>query len=224
VDLHRHPAWPEGQRRGLGSYPQVGHVGEVRKLAFTDFGCVGPLPDVSDRSLWYKHNPELGGRLLFDTVADEFDDMSDEGFARERLCWWPDDEVKDSLFGAGAWDACKVPDDEDSQIMTRLCYAVAVSIDREWTSIGAAGFRKDGLMHVELVERRRGLRWVPDWFTDEDKPHRSQHPIALDAGGPASSLQGSLEDENRSFAGRCRSTCSTGCAAPTRRSPRCCGR
>jgi hypothetical protein len=52
------------------------------------------------------------------------------------------------------------------------------------------------LKHVELIERRRGVAWLAEWFTNPEKPHRQAHPIALDGGGPASSVQGALEDEH----------------------------
>jgi hypothetical protein len=165
-----------------------------RRLAFTDYGLSGPLPDVANRDLWHLTNPELGGRLHLATLLDEFDLMDDETFARERLGWWEDPESVGSIFESGAWDLCLVPEKETSGIETGLCFGLAVSVDREWTSIAAAGFRRDGLKHVEVVERRRGIRWAPKRMLELLAKHGAG-PVVIDGGGPSSSLQGALEDE-----------------------------
>ena len=44
--------------------------------------------DVDNVDLWYACNPAMGRRMSERTVRDERDQMTKDGFARERLGWW----------------------------------------------------------------------------------------------------------------------------------------
>ena len=68
-----------------------------------------------------------------------------------------------------------------------VAFAVDVTPDRAYTSIGAAGVNGDGLMHVELIDRRPGTDWVVDRLVQLAADHRPVG-IGLDSGGPAGSL------------------------------------
>jgi hypothetical protein len=70
-------------------------------------------------------------------------------------------------------------------------FAVEVSLDRDWTSIGGAG-QRGGQVHVDLVERRRGTGWVLQYCIRLDKQH-NRPVFVIDGGGPASRLIPELE-------------------------------
>jgi hypothetical protein len=69
---------------------------------------------------------------------------------------------------------------------------LAVSIDREWSAIGACGLDGD-LLRVGGVDRRPGTAWV----VAEVKRITTEHgiPVVLDERGPAADLLAELEDE-----------------------------
>lgn len=83
-------------------------------------------------------------------------------FLTECLCQWYTGQVK-SPFPADAWTLCT---DEDSEIsdMSSAVFGIDVSNDRKYTAIGVCGRRRDGQMHIELVEYRTGIAWVREWI------------------------------------------------------------
>lgn len=128
---------------------------DSKRLAWTDFGLDGPLPDVTDRDLWRACNPALGTRLNMQSVLDEFAMMSAEGFARERLGWW-DDPLASGPFPFGAWQAlASVESDADglnaSKIEGTPIVALDVSWDRQGCGLAVAGRTADGKLQGELV-------------------------------------------------------------------------
>jgi len=71
-------------------------------------------------------------------------------------------------------------------------FAVEVSMDRSWGSIGVAGPR-DGRVRLELVEHRRGTSWIVTRCVELDREH-GPALFVVDGGGPAASLIPDLED------------------------------
>ena len=57
--------------------------------------------------------------------------------------------------------------------------SVDTSADRETTYIAAAGYREDGLPHVELIVRRDGMLWVPKYLKMLREAWPNIHEIAL---------------------------------------------
>lgn len=147
-------------------HPAVGEVfarfragaGKAKRTAWTDFGVAdGPMPNLDDRDLWRATNPALGTRLHLDVLVDEREDLSDAGFARERLGWWGDPkESKDTAFGPGKWASCEVDDPGP----TVGAVALSVSMDRLHASIGAAGLLADDVVFGAAVDRRAGTGWM----------------------------------------------------------------
>lgn len=139
--------------------------------------------DLDDRELWYATNPSLGIRLSLDVIEDERADMSDDGFARERLGSWKRTGMV-SAIDPFKWARAA---DEKSSPGDPVAFGVDVTPDRERASIGMAGRRDDGRMHVELVDNHSGTAWVADRLrelADRWKPCA----VVVDAGGPANSL------------------------------------
>jgi hypothetical protein len=82
--------------------------------------------------------------------------MSPEAFARERLGWWGDPAAAASTaFGEGRWGGCLTSGIEP--VVDAL--GAAVSFDRQYASIGAAGMNGAQLV-VGAVERRPGAGWI----------------------------------------------------------------
>ena len=176
--------------------PEKGQQGEVfkrvradgeskrdKRLAWSDFGAPdGPLPDITNRTLWSEWNPALGIRLAVAEVERELALMSPETFARERGGWWGDPSASASTaFGEGRWDACG---DEGAEPVVGAL-GVAVAWDRQHASIGAAGLAGEQLV-VGAVERRQGVGWViPELKRMQDEYGCT---VVVDPGGPSADL------------------------------------
>jgi hypothetical protein len=138
--------------------------------------------DLDDRAAWALANPAMGYRISEEFIARERAAMSDEGFARERLCIWPPEGAEWRVIPEADWRAAA---DSSSVMVDPVAMAAVVSADRAWVSIAAAGARTDGRLHVELVARvgvgdalaritELTERWSPcAWVIDEGGPSKS---------------------------------------------------
>lgn len=74
-----------------------------------------------------------------------------------------------------------------------VAFAVTLSTDRQWATIAAAGRRADGLVHIEVIDRRQGTGWVTGrlkQLIERWKPCA----VVIDKGSPASSLATEAEE------------------------------
>jgi hypothetical protein len=167
-----------------------GQAGRDARLAWTDFGVAdGPLPDIEDRALWYQTNPALGGRLNIAEVERELSLMraNPDDFAAERLGWWGDPaHALGAAFGPGAWEDCG----NDGLTPIADAIGLAVSIDRAWASIGAAG-RSGDLVTIGVADRREGAGWL---VPEAQRIQADRNCAVVIAGtGPAADLIPALE-------------------------------
>lgn len=143
-----------------------------------------PKADLDDEREWKNANPATeSGRIRIEFVAKERSAMSEIAFARERL------GILDESQGATVidLDVWRERADPLSSPLDPVAFAIDVNPDSSFTSIAVAGRRADGLMHTEVVERRRGTGWVVDRI-EELVSKWSPSSVTLDAIGPAGSL------------------------------------
>lgn len=81
-----------------------------------------------------------------------------EKFIREHMCVW--DPLPSEEGGAIDMDQWALTLDEESQPVKPLVFAIETTVERDYTSIGLAGLRLDGLPHIELIAREAGTDWV----------------------------------------------------------------
>jgi hypothetical protein len=150
----------------LGRLRRRALKGDDPSLVYAEWSIESLVDDPSSVHSWAKANPALGIRISVEHVAREFASMSAAGFARERLGVgnWPTDAADWQVIPAAVWQALADP---GSQIVGSPAFAVDANPDRTWASIGVAGRRADGLLHVELMtgedgtpDHRRGTTWV----------------------------------------------------------------
>lgn len=117
-------------------------------------------PDTDEATQLRQANPGYGIRLNDDVIDEERRLLTPEAFKIERL------GIVDLTEGEASrviprvdWDACEYP---ESKPLAPLSFAVDVSEDRATTSIGVAGLRADGRVHLEVIESRPGASWVVD--------------------------------------------------------------
>lgn len=168
---------------------RAGMEGTNPRLAWTDYGVEGPLPNVDDRKLWHRTNPALGGRLNIETVIDERTSMSDETFARERLGWWGDPEAGSSAIPLGPWADCMDVESKFGPGPTAL--GVYITGDRSTAFIAAVGQRTDGLVHVEILRAVAPHQAVA---VLKEMQEKRRAPVVIDPGSHAGSLIQPLEE------------------------------
>lgn len=162
-------------------------AGITSGVAYFEWSAPGDA-DLADPATWWACMPALGHTVTEDAVRSELQSMKLDEFRRAYLNQWRDEAPAEWLvIGQAAWQAICDP---HSQIVDRPAFAVDMTPDRTWASIGVAGCRADGLRHVELAEHRRGAAWVVPWLRERvDRADRwSPCAIAITPSGPAGSL------------------------------------
>jgi hypothetical protein len=173
--------------------------GGDQRLAY--FGWSAPFehpdqitPEIArDPHHWAAANPAYGIRISQDYIEKEQGAMSARGFAVERLGVgdWPDtSEAGDMVIALETWRSLI---DNKSGALDPVCFAVDVRPDRSSSAIAAAGKRKDGNRHIEIVDQRPGTGWVVDRLAELTAKHKHSG-VVLDPAGPAASLLSDLND------------------------------
>lgn len=124
--------------------------------------------DVSNKSLWYLTNPALGIRLDEEFTAEEQNTLSPDGFARERLGWWPPEltENSDYAIPVNLWDKAASP---DLRPEGKTAYGVKFSADGGEVCLCGAVIPKDGKARITLIDRKPagyGTQWLADWLCE----------------------------------------------------------
>lgn len=139
-----------------------------------------------------KSNPAIGYRLTLTKVANERSTLSKDGYARERLGVgvYPSDTADTwQVIGEDAWRALGAA---ESQPGEPVVFSIDMTPERSHAAIAVAGAWRGGT-HVEVVDHRPGTGWI---LERAQQLHAKWKPRAwvVDAGGPAGSLIGDLED------------------------------
>lgn len=164
-------------------------TGNAGRLAYFEWSIDPKTDDPSSPEAWAKANPALGIRITEEFVAAEFDAMREhaQAFARERLGVPDDPEEGSGRLPLSLWrDAA----DRKSTIDVPQALAWDVNPERSWSTFAVAGRRADGRLHVEVVDRREGTRWVV--ARAKELHARYGLPVTLDpkqAGGLLAELQ-----------------------------------
>ena len=116
----------------------------------------------------YTTNPAMGYRIAERTIRNEYDNMSIDGFARERLGWWSPvlEHKEDYAIPVDIWDACK---SDEPKPEGKTAYGVKFTPDGAEVSLCGAVLPKDGAARISLIERRptgAGTQWLADWLNE----------------------------------------------------------
>ncbi|WP_130865840.1 hypothetical protein [Acidipropionibacterium timonense] len=145
------------------------HATSPKRVAWTEFSIPDDMaPEVAMRQ-WRKlaqgTNPALGIRLNMQTVSDEHESMSPEGFCRERLGQWDRATLSASAIPVGKWAESAVDDVEPAGPKS-----FGVAFSRTGASVALAGALKTAdAIHVEVIagqsgDMGHGLGSLADWL------------------------------------------------------------
>lgn len=188
--VHDHgEAFSRVRRRGM--------AGNDPSLAYFEWSVDGEVDtlgdELDDPDAWRRANPAIGIRIAEDYIAKERRAMDTRTFAVERLGVgdWPADLETDRLIDYRRWVELE---DQRSEIVGPVCVAFDVTPARSAATITASGRNRDGLLHVETVEHRRGTGWVPARIVRLLERHQVVS-VSCDAASPAAALIRSVENE-----------------------------
>ncbi len=130
------------------------------------------LSEITDKEkaieLAYQTNPAMGYRIAEKTVLNEFETMSRDGFARERLGWWSPvrTETVDYAIDKAKWDACKSDREKPDG---KTAYGVKFTNDGANVTLCGAVIPDIGPARISLIETKPtgyGTQWLADWLNE----------------------------------------------------------
>ena len=161
------------------------HRGEAADAVWLEIGA-DPDSEPYDPRQYPKMNPSFPKRTPLNSILRLQKNLGNpESWDREGRGIWDEIGVT-HVFGPGAWEACAVKDLPPAVDAIGL----AVSVDRAWSSIGAAGTSGDRLA-VGVTARREGTGWL----VPEAKRIQAERgcPVVIAGTGPAADLIPALE-------------------------------
>jgi hypothetical protein len=159
-------------------------AGETRGVAYFEWSADDDA-DPDDPQTWLSCMPALGHTVSIETIRADRDSMDAAEFSRGYLNRWAG--AGKPVIDTGAWRACI---DATSTFYATPSFAIDVTPERSWSSIAVCGWRRDGRVHVELVDHRPGVSWVAERVRELDRRWHGW-PVVLD--GPSASLRTELE-------------------------------
>lgn len=116
--------------------------------------------------LAYETNPAMGYRIAEKTILNEYETMSLDGYARERLGWWTPitQQRVDLAIDADVWNACA---SDERKPEGKTAYGVKFSPDGAEVCLCGAVIHDDGIARISLIERKPtgyGTQWLADWL------------------------------------------------------------
>ncbi|GAA3947938.1 hypothetical protein [Microbacterium soli] len=161
-------AWKEYVEKGFVSAEEYANSHDVSLGLFewsAPDGC-----EKDDVAGILQANPSIGyGAMTVASALADIRGMTDAGYRTEVLCQWVTSRVApfmDPKWGDLA-DAPKVDGRgvlvaAGSQISedSHMVIGIDTSWNRSMTYVSVAGYRDDGLIHVEIIRMRAGMLWV----------------------------------------------------------------
>jgi phage terminase large subunit-like protein len=161
-----------------------------RKTLLAMWACSSDV-DPDDVENWYRVNPSLGVLISEDFIRfTEHLVMGRDGFMAERL--GVPQGGPGGLSTVIPLDQWALIADPGSEIASHRQWALVVHDGRQWASIGVAGRRADGRLHVEWMEHRAGTGWIIDRVVQGWTSKRI--PIRIHKSGPEAAFIATLRE------------------------------
>jgi hypothetical protein len=124
------------------------------------------MNDIANKERWAETNPALGRRILLSTIEGEFEQMSPDKFARERLGWWAPvvEHKEDYAIPESVWMACASADPKPEG---KTAFGIKFSADGSEVALAGAVIPTEGPARISLIEYRstgEGTKWLADWL------------------------------------------------------------
>lgn len=155
-----------------------GLEGKDHRLCWCEWSALATV-SLDDRTAWAAANPALGLRITEEAVADERNEMSDAGFARERLGIWSSERVL-AVIQPEVWASLAIGVD-DVPVDDPAAYGLDMSHDRV-VSIGVCVGE-----HVEVaaLDKVSDTLGAVEWLIERAG---KTTPVVVDGQSPAASM------------------------------------
>jgi hypothetical protein len=173
------------RQRGRELVEELWETGQHGRVAYFEWFAPDDM-DRADPATWRATLPALGFTVTEETIQAELEKLDwvefDRAYLnRTRRAVPP----QDPNIPVGAWPTIADP---ASSPGPDVALALDVSADRSSSSIGVASLRRDGRVHLELVDRRAGTDWVAPALARLVLLHRPVAVAVSATGSPASAL------------------------------------
>jgi hypothetical protein len=167
--------------------------GDADRLLYLEWSVEADSPDevssevAGSREAWAESNPAFGIRITEDYLRAESRELAARTFAVERLGvgdWPATDGTGDQVIDVDLWVGLK---EARSVLQDPVYLAFDVSPARTWSTIAAAGLNQDGILHLEVTDRREGTGWVAERVAELVEKNDAAG-VVCDGVGPAASL------------------------------------
>lgn len=119
----------------------------------------------------YHTNPAMGYRIAEKTILNEFETMTADGFARERLGWWAPQHVHhvEYAISAKTWDSNK---SNELKPEGKTAYGIKFSADGAMVALCGCVIDANEHARISLIDYKPtgyGLQWLADWLNQRYK-------------------------------------------------------
>ena len=156
-------------------------AGERTGVAYFEWSAADD-DDQDDPATWWRCMPALGHTVTEDVIKADHGSMPADEFSRAYMNRRTGGGRP--IFDAGTWAAGR---DAKSQLAGMPCFAIDVTPDRAWASVGVAGWGRAAKAHIEIVDHRPGTEWVAARL-EELYRRWGPLPVVVDPASPAGSL------------------------------------
>lgn len=193
----------------LADLRERGAAGESARLAYFEWSAPDDA-ESDDVNAIYLANPGCGVRISLDWILEnEFESMLDEQYRRERLGIWAQ-LGGETAVSKNEWSRIL---DAESHPGRFVAFALDIPRTRDSATVAAISARADGRLHAEVIERRNGTSWVPEYLRKLQQAWgTSATPVFLDADGAASSLEFDLARERVRYSALTRKQIAKACS------------
>ncbi|MFI9817584.1 hypothetical protein [Saccharothrix variisporea] len=112
---------------------------------------------LDDEELWPHANHSIPARISYEYVRAERRALPPREFGRERLGWHEAISSMERPIAEKAWGDLV---DITSKMVDPVAVGLHVNNDRSATAIAVAGYREDGLIHLEVIKSAAGVAWA----------------------------------------------------------------
>lgn len=128
------------------------------RYGIVDFS-MDPADDPTSEDVWWRVHPGLASGLTdIDVIRERFEGMPLASFAREYLCA---DPVNASISAIDPDDWKATTAEDFLEVPATASIAYATGFGGSSGAIAAAWYTEDGRPHVQLLEHREGISWMP---------------------------------------------------------------
>lgn len=147
--------------------------------------------DPEDEEVWWRVMPALGWTVTVGAIRKQLETLGVDEFRRAFLNQWPNSQAVEQVIPLADWREAADP---ASRIVGARTFSLDVSPDRSWSAIGVAGFREDGLAHIEVVKHARDTDWTVPELRRLTRKWETSGPVVL-CGAAAGALRDELRGE-----------------------------